>query len=562
MHATFNGPLVVLSILVAVIASYVAIDLASRVASSSGRKAARYWLVGGAVSMGIGIWSMHFIGMLALQLPIRMSYNVPFTLLSLAIACLVSGFALSTVNRGTLTVLRLLGGGALMGAGIASMHYTGMAAMEMRPAIRYDIVLLGCSVVIAVVAAIAALWIVFRLRAGTMASALWARTGSALLMGAAISGMHYTGMAAAQFAPDSICTVSPQDINNVWLAGSIGVFAFMFLASTLLISLFDVHLADRSAQFADALRERNLHLLQQAEALSRANELLREEMGERSRTQRALERSQKFLDAVIDGIPQPVFVKDSEHRWVLVNQRFCEMVGRDREALIGHSDPDVYPTELVTRVWAEDDRALAMEHPLLVESSEAAADGAVVWLLKSKQRVDFSDEAYLVGILTDITPQKHTEIELRASEDRFRGLTQLSADWFWEQDEQFRFVSQSGGGLASMNITPERMMGKTRWELDFVGVTEAAWAEHKAILASHAPFQDLELGRKNDNGDTRYITVSGEPVFDAAGKFKGYRGVGRDITARKQVEQALRESEESHRLLAENSSDMILRITP
>ncbi|MEO8631437.1 MAG: PAS domain S-box protein, partial [Betaproteobacteria bacterium] len=281
---------------------------------------------------------------------------------------------------------------------------------------------------------------------------------------------------------------------------------------------------------------------------------------DRKQSELALEHSQKFLDAVIEGIPQPMFVKDSQHRWVLFNNLFCKLMGHERAVLLDHSDPDISAPDVVKRYWAEDDEALRATTPLFIESSVTRPDGSTSWLLKSKQRVDLPDGAYIVGLATDITRSKETEIELRASEERFRGLTQLSTDWFWEQDEHFRFVSQSGdGGLTRMHIS---RMGKTRWELDFVGVSEAAWAEHKAILEAHLPFHDLEMGRRNDDGDTHYISISGEPVFDEAGKFKGYRGVGRDITARKQVEQALQASEESHRLLAENSSDMILRITP
>ncbi|MBI2508738.1 MAG: diguanylate cyclase, partial [Betaproteobacteria bacterium] len=245
MTGTYDTWLVILSIVVAVIASYVALALAARVAASAGNKAAHYWLIGGALSMGTGIWSMHFVGMLAFRLPIPMSYDIPITLLSLLIAVLVSGFALYTVSHGTLSVRRLLGAGVLMGAGIASMHYTGMAAMQMEPPISYNALLFVLSILIAIAASLAALWIAFQLRLETALSAFWKKTGSALVMGAAISGMHYTAMAAANFAPNSICTVNPQDINNVWLASTIGGFTVIFLATTLMISVFDARLAER-----------------------------------------------------------------------------------------------------------------------------------------------------------------------------------------------------------------------------------------------------------------------------------------------------------------------------
>src|SRR5947207_12090541 len=137
MTGSYNYWLVLVSVLVATLASYTALDLATRITASRGR-IARSWLVGGALSMGMGIWSMHFIGMLAFSLPVPMGYDVPTTLLSMAIAIVVSGFALYMVSRDTLARKNLLWGGVLMGLGIASMHYTGMAAMQTSPPIQYD----------------------------------------------------------------------------------------------------------------------------------------------------------------------------------------------------------------------------------------------------------------------------------------------------------------------------------------------------------------------------------------------------------------------------------------
>ena len=289
MGGTYNPGLVILSIIVATLASYVALDLASRVVATHGTRASRYWLFGGALSMGTGIWSMHFIGMLAFQLPIPMAYDIPITLLSLVIAIIVSGFALYTVSHGTLSLGRLLRAGLLMGLGIAGMHYTGMAAMQLAPPLRYDPLLFTLSVVIAITASVVALWIAFQLRSETILSAFWKKAGSALVMGIAITGMHYTGMAAAIFAPNTVCSVSPQDISNVWLASAIGGFSFMFLATTLLISVFDAHLANRAAKHAQNLRDLNVNLEKQAADLSESNTRLREEVQERVRSEERIQ---------------------------------------------------------------------------------------------------------------------------------------------------------------------------------------------------------------------------------------------------------------------------------
>lgn len=200
---SYNPLLVLLSLLVAVLASYTALDMAGRVVTAQGR-AAYSWLIGGASAMGVGIWSMHFVGMLAFSLPIPLGYDVSITLASLAIAIAASAFALWLVSRRELPWPRLAGGALLMGVGVAGMHYTGMAALRMKPGIDYDPAMFVLSIVIAVLASGAALWIAFRLR-GQSHRVRVLRAGAAVVMGVAIVGMHYTGMAAAAFPLGSVC---------------------------------------------------------------------------------------------------------------------------------------------------------------------------------------------------------------------------------------------------------------------------------------------------------------------------------------------------------------------
>jgi PAS domain S-box-containing protein len=235
---TYDPGLVALSYLIATAASYVALDLASRVSMAQGR-VATYWLLGGAMVMGIGIWSMHFIGMLAFHLPIPTSYDIPITMLSMSIAVVASGIALFTISRKTLGWGKLMVSGALMGVGIAGMHYTGMAAMKMLPSIRYDIPLLALSIAIAIGASMVALWVGFRLRYEAGSAFAWKRAGSALVMGVAIAGMHYTGMSAAEFDANSICLAGPQRVDNVWLAVTVACCAALLLAGTKLIRVGD-----------------------------------------------------------------------------------------------------------------------------------------------------------------------------------------------------------------------------------------------------------------------------------------------------------------------------------
>ena len=153
--------------------------------------------------MGLGIWSMHYIGMLAFALPVPVLYDWPTVLLSLLAAIFASGVALFVVSRKKLDWPRAVAGGVIMGGGIATMHYTGMAAMRLPAMCSYDPWLLTLSVVVAVVISLAAIWLTFHFREEAKGSAVW-KTISAVVMGAAIPVMHYTGMAAARFAPSSI----------------------------------------------------------------------------------------------------------------------------------------------------------------------------------------------------------------------------------------------------------------------------------------------------------------------------------------------------------------------
>lgn len=258
LTGSYTTSLVVMSLCVAILASYTALDLAGRIATAKGRTV-YLWITGGAVAMGVGVWSMHFIGMLALRLPFEMGFDLDITALSLLIAVLSSGFALWLVSQPRLPAWQLAFGALVMGAGIASMHYTGMAAMRMTPGIDYDPALFGASLLIAVVASGAALWIAFNLRRNTPYVRL-ARGGAAVVMGVAIVGMHYTGMAAARFADDSFCAAAQTGLSGNGLDNLVLVTSLAVLVVALLTSLLDARLQARTAVLADSLTLANQEL--------------------------------------------------------------------------------------------------------------------------------------------------------------------------------------------------------------------------------------------------------------------------------------------------------------
>lgn len=255
----YDQILVVVSFIVAILASYTALNMAGRVSTSSG-SSSWVWLTGGGVAMGIGIWAMHFIGMLAMDISMHLTYDPLLTAISMIIAIGASFFALWLVSNSELTLLRLLPGSFVMGMGIVAMHYTGMAALKVEPAIVWDMLWVAVSIIIALTASFAALWLTFHLRHEAAQVALM-RFGAAILMGLAIAGMHYSGMMAAQFPNQEM---DHHGVNGNWLAVLVSVVAFSILGITLLVSMLDARLQARTSQLASSLAEANRELAQLA----------------------------------------------------------------------------------------------------------------------------------------------------------------------------------------------------------------------------------------------------------------------------------------------------------
>jgi diguanylate cyclase (GGDEF)-like protein len=239
MIASYNYFLVAVSLLVAMLSSYTTLDLASRIHSLQAAGARRIvWLLGGAAVMGTGIWSMHFIGMLAFRMPMAFTYDLGLTLVSLLIAVLLSFFALLVVSKQRVGGFHLVLGSLGMGLAIAAMHYTGMAALRMQAVLTYNPWLVVLSIAIAVVASGTALWIASRLWGDDQRLVTIKRCGAGLILGFAIAGMHYTGMSAAHFSTHA----APRVVNAVninLLAAIVASSTLILLVSTLIFSRMD-----------------------------------------------------------------------------------------------------------------------------------------------------------------------------------------------------------------------------------------------------------------------------------------------------------------------------------
>jgi len=234
--------------------------------------------------------------------------------------------------------------------------------------------------------------------------------------------------------------------------------------------------------------------------------------------------------------------QDAELRFVATEGSSDARGGITPAAHIGKRHWELPATEIVKQTWDEHKAVLKARRPfrdLLLrrigegEARFVSVSGEPIFDLRGTFR------GYR-GVATDVTDRVLAEQELRESEGRFRRLTQLIADVYWEQDEQFRFTSFTDSSpRGPEGLGTRALIGKRRWELGYVNMTPADWARHIAILEAHQPFQNLELCRLAE-GRKLWINTSAEPVFDAAGAFKGYRGVGQDITERKREEELLR----------------------
>jgi two-component system, sensor histidine kinase and response regulator len=258
----YDYRLVVLSVLIAMLASYAALDLGGRVTATRGRIRA-FWLVGGSVTMGLGIWAMHYIGMLAWTLPVPVLYDWPTVLVSLLAAILASFVALFVVSRDAMGPVRAGIAGLAMGIGIASMHYIGMEAMRLPAMCEYSTGLVVLSVIFAIAISLVALWLTFHWSHATGATD-WRKPASAVLMGAAIPIMHYTGMAAVTFVPMATAGSLTHSVAISWLGTVvISSFTLMILGLTILSSRIDRRFAAQASELQrlmEILKVQNEHL--------------------------------------------------------------------------------------------------------------------------------------------------------------------------------------------------------------------------------------------------------------------------------------------------------------
>jgi PAS domain S-box-containing protein len=408
----FNLGLVFLSYLVAVTASHVTLLLAARVRDPHATNW-KLWVVSGGFAMGIGIWSMHFVATLALKLPIRVLYDLSITALSWVLAIVACSAAFIVLRRLTGKHREFLLPGALIGIGIASMHYTGDASMRLSPGIRYDPLLFVLSILIAIGAATAALWIAFHL---AKQRAVWTNFGAALVMGAAVVGMHFTAVAAARFHPESICLAAGLRLDEEWMAYTIGGFTFVILTATMLLSAYDARLSSAIASGAEKLRH--------------ANEQLELRVRERTQT---LAREEARKDAILRTALDCIVSMDARGCIVEWNPAAERTFDCPREEALGR-----VLSELVIGL----ERYLGTgEKPAIgrrIELTGVRRSGEQFPLEVAITATHAGGEPLFTAHLRDITERKRAEEELRRSHDAARAGSEAKSAFVATMSHEIR----------------------------------------------------------------------------------------------------------------------------
>ncbi|WP_413160527.1 MHYT domain-containing protein [Capilliphycus salinus ALCB114379] len=524
----YNKSLIALSLIVAVIASYTALDLAKQVKLEHHKRKSLIWLLGGAIAMGGGIWSMHFIAMLAFHLPIPIHYNMPITSLSLALAIAASGLALWLLRQPNANRLWLIGGSICMGIAIALMHYTGMAALQLQAQMRYDLPIVILSIIIAILASGAALGLAFQSQNSNGSQELWQKIGSATIMGVAISGMHYSGMWATHFfAKGVLPTDTFAQFNQCLLAVGVAIITLILLIFTLVSSFFDRRL------YAHQMREKAL-----AESEQRFQTLIREmQVGVLLLNNRA--------DILTSNLSAQTLLK------LQPETETPQIFGKSLQFL--QEDGSDFPLEKLPVQSAIRQRQPVRN--IIIGIAESEPKNPEKWLLvnATPQLSENGSVERVVCTVSDITQQKQTEAALRASEERFSLAVEGSNDGIWDWDIR--------SGKAYISSRWKAMLGYCDWELpnhldSFKKILHPEDSERvfnilNNYLNREIPYYEVEFRAITKQGNIRWILCRGVALWDSNNKPYRMAGSNTDITERKQVEQALQENAKRERSIVQ-----------
>jgi two-component system cell cycle sensor histidine kinase/response regulator CckA len=496
MTASYDHRLVALSVVIAICASYAALELAGRVAAARGR-AFVFWLIGGAGAMGLGIWSMHYIGMQAFSLPVPVSYDWPTVLLSLRVAILSAGAALYVVSCKFMNLWRAAAGSVFMGGGISAMHYIGMMAMRSTAMCHYDARLVALSISFAIIISFVALWLAFLAR-GEKKGFSVRKIASAVVMGAAIPVMHYTGMAAANFSASSVAP----DLSHAASVSALGT------AAITMVTLVILGLAVLTSAF-----DRRRFLAQSLE----------------------LESAEQRYRLLFERSPAGVLRTTLDGQILECNLACARIFGYA-------SSEEFIASPVNDRYFRPEDRSTfvailgKVKRLTNYEQYLRRRDGSKVWLLGSANFVEGRGGAPAVNEETfvDITERRNAEEKFRKAFDANPEPITIATL------PEGRYLDVNESFLRVTGYSREEVIGHTSTELKFWARMEDR-ATFIEMLKGQGSVRDLEITFRTKSGEIRAAVDSAE-IIDVAGQECAI-AIFRDITERKSLEKQLRQTQ-------------------
>jgi len=257
-----------------------------------------------------------------------------------------------------------------------------------------------------------------------------------------------------------------------------------------------------------------------------------------------------LFDSLFGQTAVGVAVGSLDGRFLRVNEALCRLLGYDEQELLQKTFEDITHADDVQASQDFQQELLTTSQSRVYEKRYLAKGGATVWVRITGTLVrDRSGSPQCsVALIHDITELKLAEEALKTSESRFRRMVEMSSDWYWVQDENFRFVELPG--VEKRGVGQEFFLGKARWELPgLAALPEKVWQQHREVLERHDPFTDFVYAGADGTGQLRYLSVTGEPIFDSQGRFRGYHGIGKDVTETARAQKALEDSEQRYRML-------------
>lgn len=477
------------------------------------------WLFGGAMSMGIGIWSMHYVGMLAFLLPVPVTYHVPTVLLSLVAAILASLVALTVVSRRRLGIATSACASLAMGGGIAAMHYIGMAAMRLPARCHWSSGLVSTSILLAVAVSMVALFLIFELRENKPNNRIKKGAGI-LLMGAAIPLMHYTGMAAAEFWPGPAQRIPPHCVSVTFL----GTFAICFgallvLSLALIGTIFDKKFTEQNSRL-DSSQQKYRHLVESVQAILWQKDL----------------QSGTFtlVNSVAEsllGYPLEEWRKDP---LFLENHSVAE----DRPLVAAHC------AQLSIEAGAAE-----FEHRMLT------ADNRILWLRTYMRAIVSPDGTHVItSVMHDVTTKKIMQRELQLQRQYFDALMDSAPDHIYFKDMNSRFILVNKATASLFKLAkPEEVIGLGDEDFFEEPHISSALATEREIMRTGQRILNVEEEENWPDGSVSWASTTKMPLYGEDGRISGTMGVSRDITKRKLAEIALLEKT---KLLTELNADL------